>query len=542
MAGTPEPSSTDELQAYYIELKKDSMCYKLDHNRSEQIAGGEIPNPLHKQFGLMLAKLDETLVKESKDSEKYLIILSMKASIIYEKAKILLIHDFLDESKDLLYEALNLIRDHSDHPKVAFLHMRIVNHLSHILLRLGHLEQAEQLLLRVIEKGEKCNPEVFSTDDLFMNTKESPKTCSSKLSSLVISNMQMLSWIYIRIGKDTNANLKLQHDILQKEMDTAERDVLRWAESCFQLGSMFVRGGDWPNAAYHLTAAESILSPLEAALVPNPEVYALQADLARTWIFYGLQLFRISRKNNIQSGTEADTFKNLNKCDGDDAAELSATPLSYETPMIFSFQSLNIESHEYVPTSVITSVEEAKCLFAYTQKWIKRARLFYTLRDYPLQYVNLSLDESELYRFMAFYEEDLDSQYAVQKRRYDALEMLSSILKELRPNCYVAVNMELMKELVEVQMELMNLNLKKLYSPPQGLGWNANEDILKRKIGAFASIYKQLENVTLFLNINDGDVLTKGAEIPEIHDEAEFGARNQEVSPDISWFLPTDGC
>ncbi|XP_066257520.1 KIF-binding protein-like [Euwallacea similis] len=541
MAGTPESSSADELQVCFNDLKKHSMSYKLGCDRSEQIDGGEVPNLLHKQFGLMLAKLDETLAKQSEDSEKYLKILSMKASIIYERAKILLMDDLLDESKDVLYEAFNLIRDHSEHPKVAFLYMRIVNHLSHVLSRLGHLEEAEQLLLRVVEEDEKCNPEVFSTDDLFMNTRESPKMCASKLSSLTISNMQMLFWIYTQKGKDTRANLKLQHDILQKETDMAERDVLRWAESCFQLGSMFVRGGDWPNAAYHLTAAESVLNTLEVSLVPNAEGYAVQADLARTWIYYGLQLFGFSRKNTIPSGIEADTSKNSIKHDGNNAAELLATPLPHETPMIFSFQGLNVESYKYIPTSTITSIEEAKRLFAYMQKWIKKARLFYTLRDYPLQYVNLSLDASEMYRFMAFYEKDLDSQYAVQKKRYDALEMLNSILKEVRPNCYVAINVELMKELVEVQMELMNLNLKMLYSPPQGPEKNANEDILRKKIEAFASFYKQLENVTSFLNTSGTDVLTKGNEITKIYGEMESAVRNQEVPPSTSWFLPTDG-
>lgn len=125
---------------------------------------------------------------------------------------------------------------------------------------------------------------------------------------------------------------------------------------------------------------------------------------------------------------------------------------------------------------------------------------------------------SDVYRFLALYEEDVDNQYAVQKRRYDALETLSNILKDVRPNCYVAVNVELTKELIEVQMELMNLNLKKLYLPPNGKstlssfnsivlllsfiepGTEANEDTLRRQKGAFASIQSKLENVALPAN------------------------------------------
>lgn len=78
-------------------------------------------------------------------------------------------------------------------------------------------------------------------------------------------------------------------------------------------------------------------------------------------------------------------------------------------------------------------------------------------------YVSCVLDLSELYRYLAFYETDLDSQYNVQKRRADALETLSGILKEVRPQCYIAVSVELLRELAEVQIELMGLNLKRIY-------------------------------------------------------------------------------
>lgn len=78
--------------------------------------------------------------------------------------------------------------------------------------------------------------------------------------------------------------------------------------------------------------------------------------------------------------------------------------------------------------------------------------------------MNAVLDLSELYRFLAFYETDLESQYNVQKRRSETLEALSTLLREVRPSCYTAVNVELWRELAEVQIELMGINLKRLYT------------------------------------------------------------------------------
>lgn len=57
----------------------------------------------------------------------------------------------------------------------------------------------------------------------------------------------------------------------------------------------------------------------------------------------------------------------------------------------------------------------------------------------------------------------ISSQYSVQKRRADTLETLSAVLKEARPQCYIAVSIELLRELAEVHLELMGLNLRRLY-------------------------------------------------------------------------------
>ncbi|XP_050307851.1 KIF-binding protein-like isoform X1 [Anthonomus grandis grandis] len=478
-----ESPLTGDLQACFNELKKHSVSYKL--GQTQETAGDEIQNPLHKQFSLILAKIDEVLANQNKESEEFLKIISMKASIIYEKAKILLSENLLPECRDFLKESLDLIKGHSDHPKIAFLHMRIVNHLTYVLSRLGSLDEAEEMLVKAIDEEKKCTPEVYSTDDLFLNTKKDEKMSASKLNRLSLNNMQMLAWIYARLG-NAEANLRLQHAILQKQLNMEEFHPIKWAESCFRLAGMFVTNGDWENALYHLFASEMILSPLLASLIPNPDAYAAEADLARSWIYYGLQLFEASRKPMILKDIEGDEVE---------------TEVPDEVLPSYTFNGLDVVVSKEIPCGKIISIEQAKNLFDHVQKWVKRARLFYTLRDFPLQYVNLCLDLSELFRFLGFFEKDLESQYAVQKRRYDSLEALSNILREVRPSCYVAVNVELTKELIEVQMELMNLNLKKLYTPAKELRLGVNEESVRRQMTAFSSLHETLEKVSSSLNV-----------------------------------------
>lgn len=172
-------------------------------------------------------------------------------------------------------------------------------------------------------------------------------------------------------------------------------------------------------------------------------------------------------------------------------AELETTQVAPEviSPNLL-FPSLDVIV-ETVPGTLIKTAEQARELFNFAQLWLKRVRVFYTIRDYPILYVNAVLNQSELYRFLAFYEPDLDSQYRVQKLRADSLEQLSAILKEVRPKCYVAVSVELIRELAEVQIELMSLNLRKLYSD----GTKNSEYEIRRRIQAVSDIHTKLEGV-----------------------------------------------
>lgn len=94
--------------------------------------------------------------------------------------------------------------------------------------------------------------------------------------------------------------------------------------------------------------------------------------------------------------------------------------------------------------------------------------------------MNIILELSELYRFLAYYEKNVDEQYGIQKKRYDTLENLASLVKEIRPSCYFSVSVEIIKEIMEVQIEMMNLNLKKIYNPHTPDSNLSQQDLKKR--------------------------------------------------------------
>ena len=81
----------------------------------------------------------------------------------------------------------------------------------------------------------------------------------------------------------------------------------------------------------------------------------------------------------------------------------------------------------------------------------------------------------------------------MQKRRADALETLSTVLREVRPQCYMAVSIELLRELAEVQLEMMGLNLRRLHSAQEAHAHGPAADFTLHKMEAMADIHSRLE-------------------------------------------------
>ena len=80
-----------------------------------------------------------------------------------------------------------------------------------------------------------------------------------------------------------------------------------------------------------------------------------------------------------------------------------------EDKNLLLFPSLDLSSREtQVTVDLIETAEQARELFLYTHSWLKQSKIYFTLKDNPMEYVNAILDLSELYKYLAFYEEDVE--------------------------------------------------------------------------------------------------------------------------------------
>nr|CAH7743868.1 unnamed protein product [Callosobruchus chinensis] len=245
------------------------------------------------------SKIDELLKKTEEDSSEYIKLLSMKASVLYEKAKTCLAKTQFGTCKELLEKGLSVIKAYSDHSQIHFLYLRIVNYLSYVLSRTGELEKAKNLLEAIVNSESKLEPLVYSTEDLFSENQVDQATAKSKIHKLVINNMQMLGWIYGKLGL-TDQYADMVHRSLQKELDTTDGDPIQWAVRCYRLASLFLAQSKWADARYHLTAAQMVLDPLEMAMNTNTVVlYRVQADLARVWVRFIRSCSKVSSEISV---------------------------------------------------------------------------------------------------------------------------------------------------------------------------------------------------------------------------------------------------
>ncbi|CAG9829932.1 unnamed protein product [Diabrotica balteata] len=440
---------------------------------------------LEQEFCELEIKVDQILSSISKDTLNYYKILSIISSILYEKSKVSLNMNALTTSKAYLEKSLNIIQDLSQDPQIRFIYLKVVNYLSYVISRMGDFERARTLLEEVIKEELKFDTLVYSTEDLFESSNSDQALAKAKLRKLKINNLQMLGWVYGKLGLNS-LYAETIHKSLQEELDINDGDPVNWATRCYRLASLFIVQDKWINAVYHLRAAQTVLDPLETSLLPNTALFKAQADLARTWVQYGLHLFSRSRRSVMEKVWE-DAWKLCRQNESSDANK-------------FKFVGLEIHTSS-VPVKEITNIEEARELFTYTHKWLKRARLFYNLRDYPLQYVNVIQELNELYRYLAFYEKDIDSQYEVHKKRLETLEMLSSLLREVRPTGYNTVSLEIVKEVIDVQLEMMHINLKRVFKSNENTNYSKEE--IKKQIEIFNSVNDKMGN--LCKDVNDSN-------------------------------------
>lgn len=121
------------------------------------------------------------------------------------------------------------------------------------------------------------------------------------------------------------------------------------------------------------------------------------------------------------------------------------------------FESLELSSYENCITDkFLLMFEDAKPVFLTVQDWLNRAKEYYTVESEASEYAKIVQDQSNLYKYLAFYDFDEANQCKMHKRRADLLE---DVLNTLNETYYMAICRELWYELGLAYSTILDIKL-----------------------------------------------------------------------------------
>ncbi|XP_063838011.1 KIF-binding protein-like [Ostrinia nubilalis] len=435
----------------------------------------------------------ELVVLGKENHDQYIRSLAMEGYLSLLSAKAMPIS--LIEKRNILQVAYDKIKPYALRDECLFILLRIQNLLCYYLIQLDQINLAREILEGMEELYDKISqsqPDKFlDAEDLFTSEPLSniKRVNPEKIDKVITNNVQMQAFLYNKLNLPQKYTL-YNHTALRRQLEMKEGTPQDWALRTARLGNYFTYLNQLGNARHHLCAAYHVLRTCHDNCKLMPEEFVLQKadfevhflELSHHWVKYGLTLFKLSKKKILnryfsQPTSRADLWKtvdlleehveNVEKFEEENIKDLGAEKTgkgdgNQQAEKLFTFPSLNLKDMETrVPLDMVCNVEEARKLFSFTHKWLMRAKHYYDFEHHSAQYISCSLQLAELYEHLAFFERNIDNQYSIQKRRADVLETLNSLLKTC--DNVMSVQIDVIRELSQVQLELMALNLQKLW-------------------------------------------------------------------------------
>ncbi|KAM3968486.1 KIF-binding protein [Aphomia sociella] len=443
---------------------------------------------LKKDIQILTTEL-KVLGKENDDN--YVRSLAMEGYLALLSAKTMPIS--LMEKRNILQVAFDKMKPYALRDECLFILLRIQNLLCYYLIQLDQITLARELLENMedfYDKISKFQPDKFlDAEDLFTADPidKIKRVNPEKIDKVITNNVQMQAFLYNKLNLPQKYTL-YNHTALRRQLEMKEGTPQDWALRAARLGNYFTYLNQLGNARHHLCAAYHVLRTCHDNCKLMPEEFVLQKadfemhflELSHHWVKYGLSLFKLSKKKILnkyfsQPTSRADLWKTVDLLDelAENTEKVEEENLKDQgaektgkgdciPEKLFNFPSLDLKEMESrVPLEIVCGVDDARKLFAFTHKWLMRAKHYYDFEHHSAQYISCSLQLAELYEHLAFFERNLDNQYSIQKRRADVLETLNSLLKTC--DNVMSVQIDVIRELSQVQLELMALNLQKLW-------------------------------------------------------------------------------
>lgn len=300
---------------------------------------------------------------------------------------------------------------------------------------------------------------MFYKDILLADNKRTAATVKDRESEF--ENQHTLTLYYIaqsfnNLGEREESG-KYCHITLVRQMETGQYEPMDWALNCATLGQYYITKDMYNFARYCLACASKIGE--EAIEKFNPEdfdegerqraeekVKKMDADIARCWAKYCLNLLISSHQKNIQDALQ----ESSNDGNGSQDGAVNDNDLKH-----LRFKGIEVTSlEEQVSDKLSKTYDDAKALFLCGQKWLQKSKDFYVFDGYVSDFIEINQDLSQLYKYLAFFDDSFERRCKMHKRRID---LLSAPLVELNPKHFLQICRQLTFEIGETYSDMADL-------------------------------------------------------------------------------------
>ncbi|PNF37182.1 KIF1-binding protein [Cryptotermes secundus] len=412
----------------------------------------------------------------------------------------------LSTGEEQLMNCVDSLCDDALKPEIILILMTALNQLGILWSERGDPQKSKEYLDRAEKLYEEFTAHLSSSTaavpfhDLFRTS--SPEMPQPDTENMLERLYTLTMYYLAQVHGSLNDHVKSAaycHTTLKRQLESKDFDPVDWALNSATLSQFFMEKNGFSQARHHLAAASYILDQYESDLnlqEGNDETFEAKrerlrhrsADVARCWAKYGLMLLSNSRERLMseenENEEEASGTSNSNTEELGDVKHLW-------------FTSLELSCYEdQITDKHILVYEDARKVFVDAQKWLAKAKQYYTLDEHASDCVQIVQDLSQLYKYLAFFEEDEKRQSRMHKRRVDHLE---SVLKELNPQYYLLVCRQLWYELGETYSDILDIKLQRLQMtderPTPHALWKVNH-LAQQSISNFSKFIESLRDAS----------------------------------------------
>ena len=401
----------------------------------------------------------EKIISETKDEKDLLVFKAILGYVLKDIGRINSFVEETDPAVAYLNKSLDLLESSQLKPEVIICYADTLNQLGILWSKLEDNGKSKQYLIKseqLANEFKAINKEPLTIFDIFGTSDEIEKGKGAEsLEKNCTLTYFYLAQVYGAAG-ELETSGKYCHLTLRRQLELKDYEPVDWALNAATL-SQYYFGKNMLKQSRHLLAAASYMLGNFSDELENKELTEEQraaavenlkhrtADVDLCYAKYCMYILTTSIERLMQE--KEDSTKET------DAVQFQLNE---------HYEKFDLDLHLYereITDDFVLTFEDAKEVFLAAQSYLNKAKEYYSLENEASQYARIIQDYAQLFKHLAFFEDDPSTQSKLHKRRADQLE---AVLRELNQTYYMNICRELLFELGLTYSDMLDIKCDQL--------------------------------------------------------------------------------